>query len=259
MEVGFGGGNFELKNLFFEMIERSKVRLAKLTFHKLDWLEYLTVILSVWFFIHPKPYKVLFVVLLCMPILGLFLNSLKGRPSVASLVNVWEDRHRQNRYDVSDFIEFAGWAILVKIFIDYSFESFYSLIIPGSVAFGIMLIILFATHKVIEASTKSKTWIYCSLFLNILVYSFGATYGINCVFDDSDPVVYDVEVVDKIERKGKKKSKSYYIEVTAWGHHYDKEEISVTHEEYDEIQIGQIMQIDVKEGFLGIPWYYVER
>ena len=241
------------------MKQRSKVSLSKLTFHKLDWLEYVTIILSIWFFLLPKPYIILFVVLLCIPILGLVLNGLNGRPSIASLVDVSEDRNGNDKYDVSDFIDFAAWAILGRIFRDYDFESFYSLIIPGAVAFCIMLIILFATHKLIEATTKSKAWIYCSLLFNILLYSYAGTYGVNCVFDSSEPTAYDVEVVHKREKKGRRGSRTYYIEVTPWGHRYDKEEIRISSAEYEDIEIGETIEIDLKEGLLGIPWFYIER
>jgi hypothetical protein len=46
---------------------------------------------------------------------------------------------------------------------------------------------------------------------------------------------------------------------TPWGHHYDKEEIKVSSEHYDEIVIGQTVNIDLKEGLFNIPWYYIER
>ncbi|MGQ7852789.1 hypothetical protein ACUN24_00920 [Pedobacter sp. WC2501] len=66
----------------------NKVKLSNLTFHKLNWLEYLTIDLSVWFLFFPKPYEILFTVLLCMPVIGLALNGLTGRPSIASLVEM---------------------------------------------------------------------------------------------------------------------------------------------------------------------------
>jgi hypothetical protein len=50
----------------------------------------------------------------------------------------------------------------------------------------------------------------------------------------------------------------YYVKVTPWGHHYDKEEISIPKSQYDEIQIGQTLNIDLKQGLFKIPWYYIE-
>jgi hypothetical protein len=177
--------------------KRSKVTLSKLSFHKFDWLEYITMGLGLWFLFYPKPYDILFTALLCMPILGLILNGLTGRPSISSLVEISKDDDGSDKYDVADFIDFAAWIILLRVLLDYEFESFYSMIIPGTITFAIMLIILFTTHKLIDNTTKSKTWIYLSLIFNVFIYSYSATYGANCVYDKSEPQVYDAEVVDK--------------------------------------------------------------
>ncbi len=237
--------------------KRNNVKLSKLTFHKLDWLEYITLTIGFWFLIYPKPYGVLFTALLCMPILGLFLNGLNGRPSIASLVQISKDDKGNDKYDVADFIDFAGWMILVRVLMDYEFESFYSMIIPGTIGFVIMLVVLFTTHRFIIETTKSKTWIYLSLISNVFLYSYAATYGVNCVYDKSEPTIYNAKVVDKRISRGRKHT-TYYVEVTPWGHHYDKEEISVGGEQYDEIHIGQTVKIDLKKGLFNIPWYYIE-
>lgn len=237
---------------------QDKVTLSKLTFHKLDWLEYITMALGVWFLIYPKPYDILFTALLCIPILGLILNGITGRPSIASLVEISKDDDGDDKYDVADFIDFAAWIILLRVLLDYEFESFYSMIIPGTIAFGIMLIILFVTHKLIDNTTKSKTWIYLSLIFNVFLYSYAGTYGANCVYDNSEPIIYNAEVVDKRILKSRRHT-TYYVKVTPWGHHYDKEEISVSSSHYDEIQIGQTVKIDLKKGLFNIPWYYIER
>jgi hypothetical protein len=237
--------------------KRSNVTLSKLTFHKLDWLEYITMGLGLWFLFYPKPYDILFTALLCMPLLGLFFNGLTGRPSISSLVEISKDDDGSDKYDVADFIDFAAWIILLRVMIDYEFESFYSMIIPGTVAFAGMLIILFTTHKLIGRTTKSKTWIYLSLIFNVFLYSYAGTYGANCVYDKSEPTIYNAKVIDKRISRSRRHT-TYYVKVTPWGHHYDKEEISVPESQYDEIQIGQTIKIDLKEGLFNIPWYYIE-
>jgi hypothetical protein len=238
--------------------KRSKVTLSKLTFHQLDWLEYATIFFGIWFLFYPTPYDFLFTTLLCIPILGLVLNGITGRPSIASLVEISKDDDGADKYDVADFIDFAACILLIRVLTDYEFESFYSIIIPGAIAFVIMLIILFVTHKVIDKTTKSRTWIYLSLISNVLLYSYAGTYGANCVYDKSEPTIYNAEVIDKRISKGRRHT-TYYVKVTPWGHRYDNEEISVSSSHYDEIQVGQTVKIDLKKGLFNIPWYYVER
>ncbi len=238
--------------------KRTHVSFSNLTFHKLNWLEYVTLGIGMWFLFYPHPYKWVFTLLLCMPILGLVLNGLTGRPSIASLVEVSLDKDGTDKYDVADFIDIAAWIILLRVLLDFEFDNVYSLIIPGAVGFILLLILLMVTHRLIDHSTKSKAWIYCSLIFNVFLYSIGATYAANCVYDESPPQVYDVKVVDKRITTSSKGRKTYYFKVTPWGHHYDKEEISVTEEQYNQIDRGQTVMVDLKEGLFGIAWYYIE-
>ena len=235
----------------------SRVTFDKLTLHKLDWLEYITIGLAVWFWFYPRPYEILLGVLLFIPIFGLFLNGLH-RPSMASLVEISADKDGDDKYDVADFIDVAAWIILLRVLLDYEFESFYSMIIPGTIACGIILTILFLTHKLISTTTRNKWWIYSSLIFNVSLYSYAGTYAANCTYDYSKPQVYETEVIDKTISRGRRHT-TYYVKVAPWGHHYDKEKISVSRSQYDELNIGDNIKIDLKKGLFNIPWYYIER
>jgi hypothetical protein len=238
--------------------ERSKVTLKKLTFHKLSWLEYITIGLSILFWFYPHPYNVIFSVLLAMPIIGLIVNGLYGRPSISTLVAISKGEKGEDKYDVADFIDFSAWVILIRVLKDFEFESFYSMIIPGTITFLSVLVLLFFTHSKIEQSNKNKAWIYFSLIGNLFIYSYAVTYGANCVYDNSEPKVYSAKVVDKRKHHSRKAGTTYYLKVTPWGHHYDKEEITVTSDQYEETPIGSSVKIDLKEGLFNIPWYYIE-
>lgn len=111
--------------------KRDEVTLSKLTLHRLDWLEWITIGIGLWFLIVAEPYGLLLGILLIIPILGLILNGLH-KPSMASLVEIDLDKNGDKKYDVADFIDFAAWIILIRALIDFEFESFYSLIIPGT-------------------------------------------------------------------------------------------------------------------------------
>jgi hypothetical protein len=229
--------------------------LPTVTLHKLDWLERLSIGLCIWFLLYPHPYKYLFAVVLCLPIIGLILNGL-SRPSLASLVSI-SNQKGEDKYDLADFIEFPGLIILIRVLIDYEFESFYSILKVGTVGFIILLLLLMATHKLVDSSNKNKSLIYLTVIGNIAIYSYAATYGVNCVFDNSEPKVYQAKVIDKSISHGSRHT-TYYLRVEPWGHHRDAENISVAPSQYRETEIGQTISIDYKEGLLNIPWYYVE-
>jgi hypothetical protein len=231
---------------------------SKITFHKLDWLEWLTIGFAGWFlfFVNADTYRWLLGILLAIPILGLLLNGLH-KPSIATLVDIDLDDDGNPKYDVADFIDVAALVILIRVLKDYEFESIYSLIIPGTIAFCTILVILFLTHSLIEKSNRDKTWLYLSVIFNISLYSYAGTYAANCAYDYSEPTVYKTEVLDKQTSRGRKGGTTYYLEVAPWGHHHDKEKIKVSKVDYDIYQIGDTVEIDLKEGLFDIPWYYV--
>lgn len=237
---------------------RDEVTLSKLTLHKLDWLEWITIGIGLWFLFVAQPYRLLLGILLIIPILGLILNGLH-KPSMASLVEIDLDENGDQKYDVADFIDVAAWIILLRAFIDFEFESFYSLIIPGTIAFSIILIVLFSTHKLIENSNRSKWWIYSSIIFNISLYSYAGTYAANCAYDYSKPEIYETEVLDKRISRGGKGRGTYYIKVAPWGHHHDKENVTISKSHYDDLKLGDSVKIDLKKGLFNIPWFYVER
>jgi hypothetical protein len=244
------------KHLKDRSLKSNAVTLDKLTLHKLDWLEKITVGIGLWFFLYPRPYEILLGILLVIPILGLIINGLH-KPSIATLVDVSSDRDGDEDYDVADFIDFPAWMIILRVLLDFEFESIESLIIPGTIGLVIVLAILLFTHKLIEKSTRNRWWIYGSLLFNISLYSYGSTYAVNCAFDDSPPDVYPSRVLEKTISGGK--HATYYVKVAPWGHHLDKEEISIARSHYEELEVGDTIKILRRQGLFNIPWYHIQR
>jgi hypothetical protein len=227
----------------------------KVSIHQLDWLEKLSIFLSLWLLIYPHPYEVIFSIVLLLPILGLIING-TGKPSISSLVSISPGKSNAE-YDLADFLEIPGWAILGRVLIDFEFESFFSILKVGSIFLLLAICLLLTTHRLIDKTDPHKWLIYLAVFGNIAVYSYGATYGINCVYDNSDPTVYQSRIVDKHLSRGK--TTTYYFKVQPWGNHLDPENISVSKSNYESKAIGETVQIDYKTGLLGIHWYYVEK
>jgi len=230
-----------------------KIKSKKIVLHKLTWLEYVAIGLSAWFLFFPHHF--LLVILLLIPVLGLFLNGLE-KPSIASLVEI--DRNSKNEYDVADFIDIPAFVIFIGAFGRYELDSLTAIFIAGNFAFIAIILFLFLTHKQILESGKDKFWIYSSVIFCLFMYSYGAVVSINCAFDSSKPKVYESQIIDKQIHKGRKGRKTYYVKVLPWGHHYDAEEIKVSQSEYDHYTVNETVKIDYKEGLLGIPWYYLE-
>lgn len=237
--------------------KRSKVKWSALRFHQLSWVEIGVIILSTWFLFYPEPYTLLFTVMLLIPLVGLIVNGFTGRPSIATLGEIGKDKDGEEDYDIAAFINLPAIVLLVRVFRDFEFESWRSLVIPGTIGFVAVLIVLIATHRMVERSTKSKTWIYFSVFGSVLLYSYAGTIGANCVYDYSEPKVYEAKVLSK--EISNTKSRFYILHVQPWGAESEIESVRVTSEEFEVIHPGETVKIDVKQGLFGIPWYFVER
>ena len=240
-----------------KVIKTNKDKTKKVyTLHQLDWLEYIAIGLSLWFFFYPRPYEILLIALLLLPFAGMFLNGLH-KPSIASLVEI--DRNAKEEYDVADFIDIPAWAILLRILLDYETDSYLAVIVAGTIAFVAICLFLLVTHQQISDSNKDKGWIYGSIIFSFFVYSYSAVIALNCTFDYSEPKEYKTEVIDKHISRSSKGRRWYYIKVKPWGHHYDAENISVSSGEYELYEINDKVEVEYKEGLLGIPWYYLDK
>ena len=222
--------------------------------HQLDWLEWTAIVFSLWLLIYPHPYKLLFIIVLLFPIIGLILNGF-SRPSIASLVSISREKG-QDKYDLADFIDFPAMIIAVRVLLDFEFESLYSILKVGTVGFILSVILISLTHKGIDKSNKHRLMINLTIIGNMALYAYAATYGINCVYDNSEPLVYHTKVMDKSVTSGKRTN--YYLEVRPWGNHAEAENISVNLDRYNKTALGDTVNIYYKKGLLNIPWYRVE-
>ena len=234
------------------------IKLSNLTLHKLDWLEWLTIVLAIWFVIYPQfLYLFLLTILLIIPIFGIILNGL-DKPSLASLVDIKLDSKKQIEYDVADFINVAAWAILIRILWDYKFYDFYRWIIPGIIGSVFTLGILFSTHRLITANYQNKIWIYVSIIFNIILYSFAGVYAINCAFDNFTPEKYSTTVVDKLitHSKGRRGgiTTNYILTIEPWGRYESQQTVHTTNEYYYSVSKGEEINITLNKGLLGIPF-----
>lgn len=234
--------------------------MQKFTFHKLDWLEWISLVLSLWFLIYPHPYNILLGILLGIPILGLIINGL-DRPSIATLFRVNNNVDENNgKIDIADFIDLPAIAVTIRVFKDFEFDNFSSLILPGSFAFIGILATLFLTHKLIDKNNESRYLLYFLIIINITLYSFAGTYAINCAYDDSKPTIFETEVLDKRiseSRRRRRRYSTYYINIVPWGHHLDREEINIHRSLYYELNPGDKVKINLKKGVFNIPWYSI--
>jgi hypothetical protein len=225
--------------------------------HKLDLLEKIALVLGLWFLIFPRPYKELLTILLFIPLLGLILNGLKGRPSFASLFRI-TTKDDKTQLDLADFIDFPPWVLLLRIFLDFEFDAYKSMVIPGLIACLLVIGFLFITHRGIGQGAEYRKDMYVLAIVNIAVFAIAGALAINCVYDNKPSEQHYTTVISKHVSKGRR-STTYRVKVQPWGHHYDTESIHIDATQYYSLEKGDTVQIDLHKGLLGIPWYHITK
>jgi hypothetical protein len=98
-------------------------------------------------------------------------------------------------------------------------------------------------------ATKAIIAIICML------YAFGAVICLNGILDSSAPTTYKARVIDKGGSTGR--HMSYYLKLAPWGPRETDQEVGVRKSVYDKYKAGDDAVVVVRNGKLGIPWYFV--
>lgn len=249
-----------MSNLFFysqQLILKLKSYLPDKD--NLDWLDALTVFVCIWFNVFPYPsYKGLFCLLAFIPILGITLTVLKGNANFDSHIKKVFSKDGVEQNIVSVYIFSSSLALAISVYRNFECESYYSLLTHGAIAFLIFGVIFLLTHSNIKGTLKHQSEIYGVLVICILLYSYGVTYGVNCMFDSSTPERFQTKIIGKYTKKMRRSPRTYHLTITPWGHHHDTENLSVSSDQYDSFNSGDIVYMDLQKGLLDIPWYHIE-
>jgi hypothetical protein len=223
--------------------------------HQFDWLEWTSILLCGWFLFYPKPYEILFTLILILPIVGLVLHG-HSKPSLTSLITILKKEDGETDYDPASFIVLPALILALRMAIDYEIESYFDLLIKGLIALVIFLFVMNFFYKDLEKGNKHQFTTYFVLIGNMAIYCFAAVYGINCVYDNSKPEIYKSVVVDKSIYSGK--HTSYYLLVEPWSKNSDNNKIKVNEQKFYLTKIGDTATIERRTGSLKIPWHYID-
>jgi len=147
-----------------------------------------------------------------------------------------------------------AFALAVQSFKNTKFLNFSSLLFPAVVVAVVAFCVLFfVAIKKVKDNVMAQ--IICALVFSA-AYGLGAASAINCDFDQAQPKVYPVKVIDHHVTHGK--STSYYITIDEWKEGLS-ESINVSSSFYDNTPVGSTVNVNLKPGTLNIPWYYISE
>jgi len=201
-----------------------------------------------WALFIPRPYEVVMIGLFIMPWVAVYITwYYKG------LMRLY--KKKRSPYPS---VVLLMWFTILSVFLSclrdfhlYGFEkNAWSLLIGGSLL-GTAICVM-ACRKAIASSTK-KILTYGCIVVMAGLYSWSLLVFSNCYYDRSEPQVYNVHVTHKRIYHGK--STSYYVSLSPWGKFADGKEVSVSKSFYTEVVDGDPVQVYLKKGKWGVPWY----
>lgn len=235
----------------------------------LNWLGTLSMIFSIWFLFIPIPYKFLFTAVLSFPILGLILNwiinkkrlSYSHRPSIYTLVNIIGRNDGDNLYQLKDYITMPSCILLVRALLDFSyninFDDFGIFILNGLIVFFIITVLISVSYRIVFYIPNKRKRVYLEFLIIFLMYSFGLTLGLNCVYDKSKPIISPSIVTDLYTRRSNKIF-YYNVKLTKVENKNEKIDLKISRHDYLPLNIGDTISLVEKEGLLNITWYEVK-
>lgn len=90
----------------------------------------------------------------------------------------------------------------------------------------------------------------------ILAYPYGLIVSVNGAFDGSEAQVFPVQVIGRWVSHGK--STAYHLSLAPWGPSLQPTDKVVSRSTYDSVARSNRVQVWLREGALGLPWYTVK-
>ena len=229
-------------------------------FRNVKWLNIVSLCLSILFLIlsllvsdisdPPFFYKLLFFILLLLPVIGIVWHGAGLRPFYLTLFS----QIKGLRKSVDIFITCPAAAITITSVANYNLVNYLDCCVPALIIFGVVLLILILTHSFWNKEKPVADM--AALLLTTAIYSFGAACGANCICDNAKPNVYQVLVKDKYTSSGR--HTTYKLTVDGWAEH-SGETLSVPHSLYSSVAINEMVALYYKHGLLGMPWVYIQK
>lgn len=220
-------------------------------------LEVVGVIASVWLMLYPKPYIVVFTIVLAIPIIRLLLY-LFGKNNLINILPL----NKGNEYsDITDFIDFTTIALAYRVLMDISIEdkNMKTIIFYSAIFFFIFTIFFFLTLGIIKKPIKKQYIVYTMILINIAIYSYSGVCAANSLYGRKNIAIYKSLVIKKWVGGRAHKVGTPYLELSAWTHEPYGKSISVSDKCYQATKVGDTVLIYAHKGLFKVDWYELEE
>ncbi|MEM9328169.1 MAG: hypothetical protein AAGA85_21055 [Bacteroidota bacterium] len=206
----------------------------------------------IWLLFYPRPYVVATQVAIALPVIGLFLV-LRSK-GLIKIINVDNSPYPS----LSGTLSMPPTALMIRVLYDYDVLEYDNAWLYAVLVTPVLFYMILKGSKgefEIE-SKKEGIIIYPFLGFTIGLFTFFSSISINCTFDTSSPEKYEAIVIEKEISTGKR-STTYLLTLGPWGDLPEETEVGVTQRQFEGLEEGAIVHVNLKKGLLDIPWIYV--
>jgi hypothetical protein len=225
----------------------SKLKKARLTAGVLNGAG---VAIGLWTFFFPKPYEYAIIACIILPLITIVsIKFWKG------LIRI--ETEKGSAYpSATGGIIFPAIALALRSIIDFSIDDYSNIWIPSILIAVVLTTILFVGNKDLLFKNGKDYFIVFTFMIFSFAYGYGTVVTTNCVFDESEPLLFDSHVVSK-EISGGRKTTSYDLKISPWANKTEVEKVSVDRELYESVEAGNRVLVYQFKGRFDIPWVVV--
>ncbi len=211
-----------------------------------------TPLLLIWVIINPKPWQLLMLIVLGIPLVcGWLTWYYKG------ILRIYISNARPYPTLLMGILaaEFVGLIALMRVYKVYEFGAHFWLLLLGCSV--VVTMVWVVACRAALAGENNVFAVYLAMLLLAGAYSAEALVFVNCTYDRGVAEVWRVGIDRKHAQHGK--STSYWLELSPWGRYDLGKSVSVEYPFYRSVAEGDTVKVLIHPGKCGIPWYEVTK
>jgi len=168
------------------------------------------------------------------------------------------DERKNSAYPSIGFAFLAsGGGLTIRALMDFEILEYGALWIVTSAAASVIAALFITGTRELKFKKPAEYFTAAAIAAIVLGYTFGVYVMGNCVFDRSTPEVFTAKVMGKETSSGK--TTSYYLILSAWGPRTEAERATVTEEQYQAAEEGDVVDVYLMHGLFSTPWFYISE
>ncbi len=206
-------------------------------------------VIGLWTFFYPFPYDYIVPVCMTVPLIALLaLRLFKGRIKIGGKKNsVYPNLYMAWLMPIM--------ALFLRALQDFEIFDYSTVWEPLGVVAAVLGILLVAGNKDFKFK-EIMDYVMLGIFtLFLCLYGYGVVVLTNCQYDDSEPELFQAEILSKRITSGKNTTR--YFELTPWGPKKEAEEVQVHNALYKQFETGDSVTVYYGKGRFNIPYYLV--